>query len=329
MAKTSSDAVHDDVIELGGKEFKRVKNGLDEEQVVPFINELIGQRDSLVQREEHLTSLTKLAEKTITEADKLAEEIKAEAMKQAEADAIELVAKAEEQVKQMIEEKRTEIINSANEEAAAIKNEAMRSAELILGEQKKKIQPEIRDFVRQLSSQILSELEQMTGQVVSLESELENKLLQFEEETGAATVEADEIPDDFMGLIKTVDKTNTHEPEEKVALVADDLDITIDEGEPQWELEILPPMDIMKVMSVVTHLDSLPEVEKTEIIPRSDKPSIVVFLREPIQLTDIIRELPEVTQVTEEATDNNGATGSPKKLQIELSGSKPVSPEGK
>ena len=93
MAKNSSDAVHDDVIEPGGKEFKQVKNRLDEEQVVPFMNELINQRDSLAQRERNLTSLTKLAEKTITEAHKLAEEMKAEATKQAEADAVELVAK--------------------------------------------------------------------------------------------------------------------------------------------------------------------------------------------------------------------------------------------
>ncbi|HEY93051.1 MAG TPA: hypothetical protein G4O17_04840, partial [Dehalococcoidia bacterium] len=68
------------IIGLGGGEFRRVKNGLDEAQVTSYINELISQRDILIQREEHLSSLTKLAEKTVAEADKLAENIKAESI---------------------------------------------------------------------------------------------------------------------------------------------------------------------------------------------------------------------------------------------------------
>ena len=136
-----------------------------------------------------------------------------------------------------------------------------------------------------------------------------------------------EIPDDFMGLMQNMDQKDNDEPDEKMALVADDLDATTSESEPHWELEILPPMDIMKVMAVVTHLDSIPEVEKTEIIPRSDKPSIVVFLREPIQLANIMKEIPEVTQVIEEDTED--PNGWPKKLQIELSGQTTVSQEGK
>lgn len=78
-------------------------------------------------------------------------------------------------------------------------------------------------------------------------------------------------------------------------------------------------------MGVVTYLDGLPEVEKTEIIPRSDKPSIVVFLHEPIQLADILRALPEVTQVIEDATETADSNGKPKKLQIELAGKTTVS----
>lgn len=334
MGKNNSDnSTKDDVIEIAGKEFHRVKNGLDENEVGPLINDIIDERDALLRREEHLSSLTKLAEKTITEADKLAEEIKAETMKQAEADAVEVVARAEEQAKKEIEEKRTEVINTANNEAAAIKEEAKRDAELIMENQKKKIKPEIREFVKQISSQMLSELERINRQVEILESELEEKLLQFDDETedktewfgkGAAEVLKEEdykIPDDFTDPIHITDNVDTHDPEEKMALFADNLNIDSDDTEPQWELEILPPMDIMKVMSVVTHLDGLPEVEKTEIIPRSDKPSIMVFLNEPIQLNDIIREFPEVVNVTEEKTDDDS---SPKRLQLSLTGAKTV-----
>ena len=86
-----------DVVELWGREFDLAKNGLNEAQIVPFVNELIGERDQLVQSMEHLSSLTKLAEKTIVEADSLAEEIKKEAVDQTKAEATAIMAKAEEQ----------------------------------------------------------------------------------------------------------------------------------------------------------------------------------------------------------------------------------------
>jgi len=50
------------VIVLGGREFKRVKNGLDEVQVASFIDELIKERDKLAQSQDHIASLNRLAD---------------------------------------------------------------------------------------------------------------------------------------------------------------------------------------------------------------------------------------------------------------------------
>ena len=65
----------DGVIVLGGRKFKRVKNGLDEAQVASFIDELIEERDKLAQSQEHIASLNRLAETTVVEANKLATQI--------------------------------------------------------------------------------------------------------------------------------------------------------------------------------------------------------------------------------------------------------------
>ena len=285
-------------VELGGAEFRRVKNGLDEAQVASFISELISQRDKFGQHEEHLSSLTKLAEKTVAEADKLAEEIKTEAKDQAKVEASAIITKAEEQAQRIIEEKRTEIINIATEQAEAIKTEAEREAELLLENQRKKIQPELSNLAHQLYSHLLSELESLKQQVVGLEEEFEHKLPHPAEETSTGTIEQDERRDEFVKLIQTEDREST--------------------GEPDWELEILPPIDITRIMGVVTYLDSLPEVESTEIIPETDKPSIIVFLHEPINLIDVMRTLPEVAQVKEDMTDTAGANTKPRKVQIVL-----------
>jgi len=288
----------DGFVELGGTEFRRVKNGLDEAQVASSISELISQRDKFRQNEEHLSSLTKLAEKTVTEADELAEEIKTEAKEQAKTEASAIITKAEEQAQRIIEEKRTEIINIATEQAEAIKTEANQEAELLLEDQKEKIQLELSNSGHQLYSHLLSELESLKQQVVGLEEGFEHKLLHPAEETSTVTIGQDEKSNEFMKLIQTEDREST--------------------GEPDWELEILPPIDITKIMGVVTYLDGLPEVESTEIIPETDSPSIIVFLREPINLIDVMRTLPEVAQVKEDMTDTGGANTKPRKVQIVL-----------
>ena len=288
------------VVELWGREFRRATNGLDEAQVVSFISELISQQDISMQSVEHLSSLTKLAERTVTEADKLAEELKAEGRDQARAEANAIIAKAEEQAQQMIEEKRNEMLTVANEQAAAIKAEAEQEAGLLLENQRKRVQSELTNSVHRVYSQLLSQLESLKQQVVELEAEFEHESSQPAEPTPIATMEKDKRSDEFLKLIGPIDQTNT--------------------GEPEWELEILPPVNIIKIMGLVSYLDGLPEVANTEIIPETDKPSVIVFLREPLHLIDILKTLPDVAQVEEKATDTDETNGKPRKVQIVLSG---------
>ena len=58
----SNKAKKDGVVVLEGREFKRVKNGLDEAQVASFIDELIKERDKLARSQDHIASLNRLAD---------------------------------------------------------------------------------------------------------------------------------------------------------------------------------------------------------------------------------------------------------------------------
>jgi hypothetical protein len=58
----SNNAKKDSVVVLKGREFKRVKNGLEEVQVASFIDELIKERDKLAQSQNHIASLNRLAD---------------------------------------------------------------------------------------------------------------------------------------------------------------------------------------------------------------------------------------------------------------------------
>jgi F0F1-type ATP synthase membrane subunit b/b' len=295
MAKNDN---NNGVVELWGREFKKAKDGLDEQQVVSFVSELINKHEALLKRTEHLSSLTKLAEKTIVEADDVAKQLQKEAEDKAKAEANTIVAKAEEQAQKIIQEKSAEAVAMANREAEAIRAKAQQRAESLLEERAKEIQPELMNNAKSIYGELVSQLERLKQQVATLEEEFGRKLSQPLEDTSKVSTEAGKAGDDFLELIQTTDETS--------------------EGEPEWELEILPPIDLTQILDIINHLDSLPQVVRTELIPQTDKPSIMVFLRQPIDLIDILKTLPQVARVTEDTTGSGGAEGKPRKAQIEL-----------
>jgi vacuolar-type H+-ATPase subunit H len=273
-------------IELAGWEISKVKDGgLDEDQVVSLINDLISQRDQLAQRTEHFTSLTKLAERTVTEADKLAEEVKAEAVEQAKTETTRLMAEAEAKARQIEDDT-------------------------------KRIQVELQNSVQGLFSQLLSGLENLTQQIKALQAESEKRLTQPQDENRPATAKADKTPAAPQEPAPTVKQKDTKVETE--AAPAAEKQETSDEPNPDLELEILPPLDIMKIMEIVTYLDSLPEIENTELIPNTERPSIIVSPRQPINLIDILSTMPEIDKLEEDSTEA-ADEGKPHKIQVSLS----------
>jgi vacuolar-type H+-ATPase subunit H len=312
------------VVELWGREFKKVGDGLDKKEVVSFVDELMKKHEALLKRADHLSSLTKLAEKTIVEADNVAQHVKSEAEEQAKSEAKNILSEAEEQAKseaknilseaeeqaqKFIEEKRAEALARVNHEVEAIKAKAQQQAEKLLEEKTKEIQPELRNNVKRLYGELLTQLDGLKEQVVALEKELEQKLSQPSAETSTVeepskvdseepdkvNMEAGKADNEFLELLQPAGET--------------------DEAEPEWELEILPPIDLTQILDIINYLDGMAEVEQTELIPQMDKPTITVFLRQPIDMVDILKKLPQVASVTE---DTDGAEGKPRKAQIEL-----------
>ena len=293
------------VVELWGHEFKKAAEGLDKGEVVSFVDELMKKNESLLNRAEHLSSLTKLAEKTIVEADDVAKQVQSEAEERARTEAKAILAEAEGQAQKIIEEKRAEALARVNREVEAIKTKAQQQAETMLEEKAREIQPELRNNIKGLYRELLSQLENLKQQVVALEEELDQKLPHPQEKTSAveeasqAGREAGQANNEFLELLQPVSETG--------------------EEKPEWELEILPPIDLTQILEIINYLDNLSEVKQTELIPQIDRPTITVFLSEPIYLIDVLKELPQVSHVTEETMTSNGTDVKPRKARIELS----------
>jgi phage-related baseplate assembly protein len=90
---------NNDTAEVLVSKFKKVKNGLDEAEVLSTIKELVERNRSLTDRFAHLDSLTKLAERTVIQAEQEAETIKKDAETAATSEAAIIVASAEEKAK--------------------------------------------------------------------------------------------------------------------------------------------------------------------------------------------------------------------------------------
>lgn len=337
-------SVKDDVVVLGGREFKRVKNGLDEAQVASFINELIKERDKLAKSQEHIASLNRLAEMTVVEADKLAAQIKTEAVEQAKAESAAIIDKAKEQARQLSEKKIAEAVKLANEQAKAIKAKAEEEAALLLENEKNKIRAELRNLVNQQFGYMLEELESLKQQAAAIQADFGNKLSEPRVESSAAAVKiaekgdvaAAEIAGESAPIVAEESKKTPAEHlepsrvmdhPEKSSELSNLLEIEEEAktGKPQWEVEILPPLDIAKIMEVVSFLDQLPEVADTEmIVPQIDMPSILVFLRKPMNLIDVLKTIPVVAYVEEIKADKAVTDGKPGKVRIGFSGSNPI-----
>jgi hypothetical protein len=485
----SNDPKKDGDVVLGGREFKRVKNGLDEAQVASFIDELTKERDKLAQSQDHITSLNRLAEMRVVEADKLAAQIKTEAAEQAKADSAAIIDKAKEQARQLAEQKIAEAVEIANEKANAIKAKAEEDAALLLENQKSKIRSELHNLVNQQFGYMLEELEGLKRQAAAVQADFDNKLSKpIEEDSAAAAKVAEEIDaaaakvaeesdaaaakiaeeieaaaakvaeeseaaaaevaeeseavaaeesetvaaeekdtataevaeESEAAAAEVAEESETVAAEEKdtaaaevaeeseaaaaevaeeseavaaeekdtasakiaeeiesaAAKIAEESDAAVTEereaavaeeketivaeeskapeeqpepsqatdyieksfelsklfegggkpdlGNPQWEVEILPPFNIAKIMEVVSHLDQLPEVANTEmIVPQIDTPSILVFLRDSLNLVDVLQTIPAVDHVEEVTIDKaatNGEPGKgPRKVRISLS----------
>jgi hypothetical protein len=338
----------DDAITLGGREFKRVKNGLDEAQVASFIDELIKERDKLGKSQDHIASLNRLAERNIVEADKLAAQIKTEAAEQAKAASAAIMDKAKEQARQISEKKIAEAVELANEKANSIKAKAEQEAARLLENEKIKIRNELRNLVNQQFGYLLEELESLKQQAAAIQADFDNKSSKPGAETSTINLKiaekidaaAAEIAEESENIVEEASKKTLNEqltPSQATEHTEKSPELSnllhIEEqpelGKPQWEVEILPPFEIAKIMEVVSFLDQLPEVANTEmIVPQIDMPSILVFLRKPLNFVDVLQTIPAVAYVEEVAADKAATDGKPKKVRISLSGNK-KSPEKK
>ena len=203
---------------------------------------------------------------------------------------------------------------------------------MLIENEKNKIRNELRNLVNQQFGYLLEELERIKQQAAAIQADFDNKPPVPKEEKSTVTVKVAEKEDiAAAAFAKESEKTfGEHlEPSRATTYTEKSFELSNllhneeqpESGKPQWEVEILPPFNISKIMEVVAYLDKLPEVANTEmIVPQIDMPSILVFLRKPINIVDALKTIPAVAYVEEVATDKAATNGRPRKVRMGFSG---------
>ena len=308
------------IADVLGYSIKRVKSGLDEDQVISLVKQLVSERDMLTQRQEHLSSLTRLYEKTISEADELAKQIKQEADEQAQAECKTILAKAEEQRVHVIEETQAEAIAMAQKEAEVIKADAHKQIEASLKEKIEGLKSQLRGVARLLHEEVLSQFESAKQRAATFEVEFEQKLSELARQDDQASMKEDNGADTGVNSEVIVQAAAQAHPEDASDISKADGTAQVTEmaskaaDYEEWvELEILPPKDQADIDRLKTYLDGLAEVRTTELISLSEKTLVEVCLSKPIDLLGTLHGLSQVKQA-EEVED-----GEQRKIQLILS----------
>lgn len=173
---------------LWGRKFDIVKNGLDEMQVIAYVEELHARYSQPGGTEEYVDSLRRIAEELLEDADRMATEIKERAEKESKEKALEIIIQAERQ-KRAIEEDSQRIHQLSREEAAARIEEAGEKAEQDMAQVKKKAAEKLKNDIGMIHKRLISNLTDLAAEVRALEAKWEGFTLDVLEDTADSSAE--------------------------------------------------------------------------------------------------------------------------------------------
>ncbi len=170
------------VKQLWGRQFSVVPEGLAEDQVAAYVDELMSKYKALAVQQEHILSLEKVLQQAAIEADRVAAGITSKAKEEAEAETARLINEAKERAQELMIEARRRaealtdedvrnILYAANRRAEITETEAKQRAQLYLLRSREIIESELREDVKVVYHRLLSTLQSLLneGETIGIE----------------------------------------------------------------------------------------------------------------------------------------------------------------
>jgi vacuolar-type H+-ATPase subunit H len=216
------------VKEIWGRQFRIVKNGLDEAEVFAFVGRLIEQNRELSSKLEHVDSLKKLAENAVIEATKQAKRMKTETRQEASEKAREIIIQAEEKTKAEAERIIAEAEKSSLDRIASaeqLAQDVLQAAEEKAKEHAEQIIAKAEQNAREQAEQIIARVEQNAREQAEYETKAEAERIVAKAEKSSldriaaaeekARAQAEELSQEKLSLAEQEAKDMIKAAEEK------------------------------------------------------------------------------------------------------------------
>ncbi len=271
--------------QLTGRSLREAISDLDDKQILSLVQQLIDERESLLKRQEHLVSLSRLSEKTIAAADEVARQIKEEAKQQADTEASTIINNAKSNADKILEERRIAAVGSAQREFLAVKAKYLQEFDTFSENSIGKFEARIKEVTHDISESMSSYTESLKEQFLAFQIELEQKLSALENMAPAE-----------LGRIDPVNSASASKSVDTIA------------GREIKIIEILAPRDKERIDALKAHLDTLEDVVQTELKHMVDRSLIEVTIVKPLDLTRLMSDWPEVEMVQDSVVDGQHRT---------------------
>lgn len=184
---------------LWEREFNIVKNGLNGEQVISFVNNLIEKHRS--SQEASSASLRSLLKKAVTDAEQLAISIKTKAQADAHAEATRMIGRARQDIQEtrkraelMAQKEAENIISVANRRAQIVEVESGQQASIFLLKAREDIEKEVVQEYQIVQSRLSASLQNLASEGQDIEAELKGKRAELWEKKQFALNEYKTVP---------------------------------------------------------------------------------------------------------------------------------------
>ncbi len=292
--------------QLSSRNLREAISQLDDRQIFSLIQQLIDERDTLLKRQDHLSSLSRLWEKTVTEADDIAKQVKEEAKQQAEAEAQSILAEAKQSADELLKQKQAEAIVGAQKEINATAVELKRDLDAFSARTVEELQIRLDETAKQAAEAAKAYIEALRGQFETFSKELDGRLSALEASAGQAKLDTAPV----QPITDPQDKPQPAASDATTAMPVSTAAPAGPEAPPPAQakpvasgerkvIEILSPRDMVMIDSVRAQLNDQDGVIETELQHQVDRTLIHVRLSKTVDLTYALSRMPEVERAQE------------------------------
>jgi hypothetical protein len=274
-------------IEKFGRTFKLVNLGLDHEEVMSFMEQVVNERDGLLKKQEHINTLTRLYEKTVADADDLAKQIKEEAKAKAQNVAKVIIEDARKNADAAVAERIKEATERSREQIEVIKENAKKQVTALLNKELDEFRLKIGDCTKKIIDMMDEETENLVHRAGDIVKDFEANMSEMD--ILASGVEP-QVEIDDNGA-----KTENNSSEQ----VEQNQGINQTGNMDNVEIEILPPRDNEAIAAIISYFNNLPDIVTLQVPETKEKSKFTITLKKQVELLEIVRSIPQVHHAEE------------------------------